>query len=143
MVTRPATLEELSSPSVRAWRARTRRRMSRTVSPWTYRPALSWRTRNGVGLSPVSEVGHCDQATPPPTPRARQKNRNALCRKRSEDRPMLRHGLELGTPTRPKRDASRSVRVRPLRHRPLPDDAGCCLPWEVDTNFWTRAASPR
>ena len=39
--------------------------------------------RNGVGLSPVSVVGRCDQATPPPTPRARQKNRNALCRKRS------------------------------------------------------------
>lgn len=40
VTTHPATLEELSSPSVHAWRAWAFHRMSRTVSPWTYRPAL-------------------------------------------------------------------------------------------------------
>lgn len=155
VVTRPATLEELPSPNGCVRRTRPRRRVGRAVSPWTYRPALSrrprrWanqrfgRARNGVGLSPVSEVGHCDQATPPSTPRARGKNPHHLPQRQSRwTAPVLRHEMELSTHPRPKRDASRPVPVWPPRHRPLLDDAGCTFPWEVNRDFWTRTASPR
>ena len=37
----------------------------------------------------------------------------------------LRQAWERGLPTRPKRDPSRTILAWPLRHRPLPDDAGC------------------
>ena len=82
--------------------------------------------RNGVGLSPVSVVRHCEQARPPYTPRAGGKNRDVL----------LRDGCSaaawcfsttgsLARRTRPDCDPSRSVLAWPLRHRPLLADAGC------------------
>lgn len=37
----------------------------------------------------------------------------------------LRQAWERGPPTRPKRDPSRVTLAWPLRHRPLPGDAGC------------------
>jgi hypothetical protein len=55
--------------------ARSRRRVARTVSSSTYRPGVSRQAWNGVGLSPVSVLGPCEQATPPSTPRVRGDNR--------------------------------------------------------------------
>ena len=55
--------------------ARSRRRIVRTVSSSTYRPGVSREAWNGVGLSPVSVIGHCEQATPPITPRVRGDSR--------------------------------------------------------------------
>ena len=51
--------------------ARSRRRIARAVSSSTYRPGVSRQAWNGVGLSPVSVIGPCEQATPPITPRVR------------------------------------------------------------------------
>jgi hypothetical protein len=80
---------------------------------------------NGVGLSPVSVIGQCEQARSPYTPRAGGKNRDVL----------LQEGYSaavwcfsttgsLARRTRPNCDPSRSVLAWPLRHRPLLDGAG-------------------
>jgi hypothetical protein len=48
------------------------------LSAWCIQePVGPW---NGVGLSPVSVIGHCEQARPPYTPRAGGKNRDVLLR---------------------------------------------------------------
>ena len=83
-------------------------------------------TWNGVGLSPVSVIGHCEQARPPYTPRTGGKNRDGLlqdgcsaaARCFSTTGSLARH-------TRPDCGPSRSVLAWPLRHRPLLDGAGC------------------
>src|SRR5262249_47306132 len=75
-----ATPGELPSPSERPRRARSRRRVARAVSSATYGPGVSRETWNGVGLSPVSVVGPCEQATPPHTPWVGGKNRGVLLR---------------------------------------------------------------
>src|SRR5712692_8666422 len=70
-----ATPGKLPSPSEGTRRTRSRRRVARAVSSSTYRPGVSRETWSGVGLSPVSVIGHCEQATPPFTPRVRGDNR--------------------------------------------------------------------
>jgi hypothetical protein len=103
--------------------------------------------RNGVGLSPVSVVSHCEQVTPPYTPwageiavtfssgkAAREGNLRCFSTTRS-----LAHA------TRPDCDPSRSVLAWPLRHRPLLDDAGC-VPFRKESSskeFWTGTDLPR
>jgi hypothetical protein len=55
--------------------------------------------RNGVGLSPVSVVSHCEQATPPTTLRVEGNSRDASFESvlaGGEDRPMLQQVRELG-----------------------------------------------
>ena len=76
---RAATPGKLPSPNDRTRRARSRRRVARAVSSWTYRPGVSREAWNGVGLSPVSVLGHCEQARPPYTPRVGGKNRMPPC----------------------------------------------------------------
>jgi hypothetical protein len=52
-------------------------------------------------------------------------------RRQREDRPPgLPRAPELGPPSEPKRDASRTVFTWPLRRRSLPPDAGC-VPWRT------------
>jgi hypothetical protein len=81
---------------------------------------------SGVGLSPVSVVGHCRQATPPSTPRIDGQNRGVLRRDCSGRRAVQCFSTtrSLAHHTRPNRDPSRPVLAWPLRRRPLPDDAG-------------------
>ena len=112
---------------------------------WSIRSEL----RNGVGLSPVSVISRCEQVTPPNTLRAGRNNRNASSGRRlawMEGRPNA--SARLGawhTPPGPKRDPSRSVLAWPLRHRPLPNDAGCIglLAETSGKDFWTGTAPPR
>src|SRR3977135_198310 len=61
-----ATPEKLPSPNVQVRRTRAYRGVA---SPFrgTYGTGLSGQRRNRVGLSPVSVIGRCDQATPPTT----------------------------------------------------------------------------
>ena len=91
-----------------------------------YGPGVPGRGRDGVGLSPVSVVSHCAQATPPITVSVRSAEPPCVLRgeggKPSSAR--LRQAWERGLPTRPKRGTSRTTLAWPLRHRPLPDDAG-------------------
>ena len=99
-----ATPGKLPSPSDSTRRAPSHRRVARAVSSSTYRPgvsrtALAGRSWNGVGLSPVSVIGHCEQARPPYTPRAGGQNRDVLLRDNSlRNRPVLQHKWEPGTP---------------------------------------------
>jgi hypothetical protein len=116
-------------PKRRAWRARACRRMSRTVSPWTYRSALSWRTRNGVGLSPVSVVNRCTEARSRSTPSGdpsypRDARAGPSVRKLGRCFSRLRSLAH-----RQGRSGPSPVGLAwPLRHRALLSDAGCVGP---------------
>ena len=104
--------------------------------------------RNGVGLSPVSVVSHCEQVTPPYTSWAGRNSRDAFLRERH---PLLEAARCFSTTrslahhTLPDCDPSRSVLAWPLRHRPLLNDAGC-IPFREESSskeFWTGTDLPR
>src|ERR1700693_57783 len=94
-------------------------------------------TWNGVGLSPVSVIGHCEQARPPNTPRAGGQNRDVLLQDScSAAAQCFSTTGSLARRTRPDCGPSRSVLAWPLRHRPLLNGAGCIpLSGEFEQGF--------
>ena len=108
-----------------------RRSHRRVPGPFrsAYGSGLPGLRRDGVGLSPVSVVSRCAQARPPVTLSVR--STDPSYRLRGEEggpsSARLRQAWERGLPTRPKRDPSRVTLAWPLRHRPLPADAGCVV----------------
>ena len=113
------------------------------ISSWTYRLALplpggSGRSRTFTGpcrqpFCPGDPTKHSD-GSPIVT-----KHRSARERNQSSG---LRQVTELGPPSEPKRDASRTIFTWPLRRRSLPPDAGCVPSFEVRVKIsvpaWTR-----
>ena len=100
-----------------------RRSHRRVTEPFrnAYGSGLPGVSQDGVGLSPVSVVSRCVQATSPVTvsvcgtepswvPRGAE---GLPCAAR------LRQVRERGLPTRPKRDPSRTTLAWPLRQRPV------------------------
>ena len=114
---------------------RTHRRMTEPFRN-AYGPGLPGLRRDGVGLSPVSVVSHYVQATPPVTVSVRNDEPSYVVRaENGEPSPTrLRQVRELGLPTRPKRGTSRTTLAWPLRHRPLPADAGCVASRQGDSS---------
>ena len=122
-----ATAEML--PSLKRRLVGARRSHRRVPGPFrsAYGSGLPGQRRDGVGLSPVSVVSRCTQARPPVTLSVRSAEPSYVLRG-EEGGPFsarLRQAWERGLPTRPKRDPSRVTLAWPLRHRPLPADAGC------------------
>ena len=143
-----ATAGKLPSPSegTRRGTLAPPRRQSRFVldlSAWCIQ-AGAW---NGVGLSPVRVVGHCEQVTPPHTPRVNGQNRDVLRRDCPGGRAAQCFSTtrSLAHHVRPNRDPSRSILAWPLRQRPLPSAAGCVpfLEESSSKDFWTGTAPPR
>jgi hypothetical protein len=100
----------------------------RLLSSWTYGLAYrSWRA-NDVGLSPVSAVNH----SCPGDPTSHRDGPDAVPESRhpGELNPLLglQQARELGPPSRPKRDASRTLFAWPLQRRSSPSDPGCVPP---------------
>lgn len=125
---------------------RGRRSHRRVTEPFrhAYGLGLPGLRRDGVGLSPVSVVSHCVQATSPNTLSVRRTKPSAV-RRGEEGKPSsarLRPASERGLPTRPECDTSRTTLAWPLRHRPLPADAGCVASRQGDSskNFRTGTA---
>lgn len=54
--------------------------------------------------------------------------------------PGLQQASEPGPPSRPKRDASRTIFAWPLRHPRLPGDAGCIPPSALSARKWASIA---
>ena len=101
------------------------RRVSRPFRH-AYGSALPCVGRDGVGLSPVSVVSHCVQASPPLTltvrdPLPHQGPRTSVGPTPAVLQPARGHG----TPSGPKRGPSRTILAWPLRRRPSPVGAGC------------------
>jgi hypothetical protein len=62
---RPGLLWRSCHPRAAGLESVQRRRIVEAFSSWTYRLDLPGEDlRDGVGLSPVSEVSHCGQVTP-------------------------------------------------------------------------------
>ena len=120
-----ATPEQLPSPKQRLEGAN--RRTAASPDPFALLIGLGCPggTRDGVGFSPVSVDSHCVQASPPITPTARSDQPYRVLRRNPPGPLVLPQAWELGTPSRPKRDPSRTILAWPLRRRPLRDDAGC------------------
>jgi hypothetical protein len=117
---------------------RGRRSHRRLTEPFrnAYGPGLPGRCRDGVGLSPVSVVSRCVQAKPPITVSVRSAEPSFALRE-GDGEPStarLQQAWGLGLPTRPKRDSSRTTLAWPLRHRPLPADAGCIASRQGDSS---------
>jgi len=106
------------------WERRSHRRVT---EPFRNAYRFGLPCRDGVGLSPVSVVSRCTQARSPVTSSVRGTEPSFVLRENKGDPsfPRLRRAWERGPPTRPKRDPSRVTLAWPLRHRPLPSDAGC------------------
>ena len=97
---------------------------------------------NGVGLSPVSSVGHCDQATSPDTPCVRRGNRISLSRGRSSWIVQCFSAARGLASTRGRNVAPPDLSLPgPSVIARRRDDAGCYL--AVDKDFWTGTAPPR
>jgi hypothetical protein len=117
---------------------RGRRSHRRVTEPFrsAYGFGLPGPCRDGVGLSPVSVVSHCVQASPPATLSVRRADPSLALRVEQGEpcSTRLRQAKERGPPTRPKRDPSRTTLAWPLRQRPLPFAAGCVASREGDSS---------
>ena len=123
-----ATPEKLPSPSGRTRRARSRRRVVRAVSSWTYRPELSWGkpgTAWDFHRSVLSAlVSRRDRLTPRGSGGNSRDAFSGSCSLVGTAR-CFSTTRSLAHRTMPNRGPSRSVLAWPLRHRPLPSGAGC------------------
>jgi len=82
-------------------------------------PETAWDFHRSMWSAIVSRRNHH------PPRRVANTNRIGCCEKTIHVPQVLPQAKELGTPSRPKRGPSRTILAWPLRHRPLPDDAGC------------------
>jgi hypothetical protein len=126
-----AAIPEAASRRGRRWHRR-------VTEPFrnAYGPGLPGRCRDGVGLSPVSVVSRCVQAMPPATVSVHRNQPSLVVGVENGEPPSarLRQAKERGLPTRPNRDTSRATLAWPLRHRPLPYDAGCIASRQGDSS---------
>ena len=103
---------------------RVRRSFRLGLIDWRYRCEAEADAADEVGLSPVNVVSHfCsgDTTNHSDGPRVVTKYRHAKERIRL---PRLQPARELGLPSEPKRDPSRTIFPWPLRHRSSPPDPG-------------------
>jgi hypothetical protein len=103
---------------------RIRRSFRHRLIDWRYRREAGGDTADEVGLSPVSVVSHfCpgDPTSHSDGPRVVTKYRHARERIKLL---RLQQVRELGLPSEPKRDTSRTIFPWPLRHRLLPPGPG-------------------
>jgi hypothetical protein len=105
-------------------------------------PGTAWDSHRSVWPAIVSRRNRQSPR------RSAATNRSVCCGRdrrsqQIEDLPVLRQVRVLGTPSRPKRGPSRTILAWPLRHRPLPDDAGCIpLPRESSSKDFRTGTAP-
>lgn len=99
------------------------------VSSWTYRLALPLTTHGLPCGRSRTFIGQCCQPFCPGDPTNHSDGPHTVTKSRCGEGKINPSGLhqawELGPPSEPNRDTSRTVSTWPLRRRSLPPDAGC------------------